>query len=95
MFGLGTPELVVILILVLVLFGGKKIPEIMRGVGEGLREFRSASTSAQEEIKRLADEEPAPGEDAEPIDAEFEDDAEVEDETEADAEARTMEQTTG
>jgi len=74
MFGLGTPELVVILILVLVLFGGKKIPEIMRGVGQGLREFRNALSSAQEEIKRLADEEPAPGDDAEPIDAEFEDD---------------------
>jgi sec-independent protein translocase protein TatA len=85
MFGLGTPELVVILILVLVLFGGKKIPEIMRGVGEGLREFRSASTSAQEEIKKLTEEEPVPGEDAEPIDAEFEDEP-------AATEERTMEQ---
>ncbi len=88
MFGLGTPELVVILILVLVLFGGKKIPEIMRGIGEGLREFRSASSSAQEEIKRLAEEEPAPGDDAEPIDAEFED------EPTPDTEKRTMEQST-
>jgi sec-independent protein translocase protein TatA len=88
MFGLGTPELVVILILVLVLFGGKKIPEIMRGIGEGLREFRSASSSAQEEIKRLAEEDPAPGEDAAPIDAEYED------EPAADSEKRTMEQKT-
>ncbi|MFP4249499.1 MAG: twin-arginine translocase TatA/TatE family subunit [Armatimonadota bacterium] len=88
MFGLGTPELVVILILVLVLFGGKKIPEIMRGIGEGLREFRSASSSAQEEIKRLAEEDPAPGEDSAPIDAEYED------EPATDSEKRTMEQKT-
>ncbi|MGC9318350.1 MAG: twin-arginine translocase TatA/TatE family subunit [Armatimonadota bacterium] len=74
MFGLGTPELVVILILVLVLFGGKKIPEIMRGIGEGLREFRKASTEAQSEIKRLA-EEPIEEEQADVIDAEVEEDS--------------------
>ncbi|MCD6360178.1 MAG: twin-arginine translocase TatA/TatE family subunit [Armatimonadetes bacterium] len=55
----GTPELILILILVLVLFGGRKIPEIMRGLGEGLREFRKASDSATNEIKRLAEEPPA------------------------------------
>jgi len=55
----GTTELIIILILVLVLFGGRKIPEIMRGLGEGLREFRKASDSAGKEIKRLAEEEPA------------------------------------
>jgi len=54
----GTTELIIILILVLVLFGGRKIPEIMRGLGEGLREFRKASNSATQEIRRLAEEEP-------------------------------------
>ena len=55
----GTPELVVILIIILVLFGGRKIPEIMRGLGQGMREFRSASKEATDEITKLAEEEPS------------------------------------
>lgn len=56
MFGLGNSELVLILIAIIILFGGRKIPEIMRGIGEGLREFRKASSEAQSEIKRLVEE---------------------------------------
>ncbi|WP_408870477.1 twin-arginine translocase TatA/TatE family subunit [Blattabacterium cuenoti] len=39
----GTTEIVVIVILALLLFGGKKIPELMRGLGTGLKEFKKAS----------------------------------------------------
>ncbi len=50
-FGLGTPEIVVIVLVVLLLFGGKKIPELMRGLGQGVREFNSAKTNLKQEIE--------------------------------------------
>lgn len=40
---LGPTEVIVILIIVLLLFGGKKIPELMRGLGRGMKEFKDAS----------------------------------------------------
>lgn len=43
MFGLGTPELVIIGIVLLVLFGGKKIPELARGVVDSIKEFKKAA----------------------------------------------------
>lgn len=42
MFGLGGQELIIVLLIVLVLFGGAKIPQLMRGVGEGMRELKKA-----------------------------------------------------
>jgi sec-independent protein translocase protein TatA len=47
----GGGELIVILFVVLLLFGGKKIPELMRGLGKGIREFNSAKNSIEDEIK--------------------------------------------
>ena len=44
-------EWVIILFVVLLLFGGKKIPELMRGLGKGIREFNSARNSIESEIK--------------------------------------------
>ena len=38
--GLGAPEIIILLVLVVLLFGGKKIPELMRGVGKGISEFK-------------------------------------------------------
>ncbi|MGE5519252.1 MAG: twin-arginine translocase TatA/TatE family subunit [Candidatus Dadabacteria bacterium] len=49
--GLGANEIIVILIIVLLLFGGKKIPELMRGLGRGVREFNDAKNSVRREIE--------------------------------------------
>ena len=43
MFGLGGNELLIVLVLVLVLFGGSKVPQLMKGLGEGMREFKKAT----------------------------------------------------
>jgi sec-independent protein translocase protein TatA len=56
MFGnLGTPEILVIGLVILVLFGAKRIPEFMQGLGKGVREFRKAAKDIQEEIEKPAD----------------------------------------
>lgn len=44
---LGTPELVIIGLVVVLLFGSKKIPEFMKGIGEAIKEFRNASKDEQ------------------------------------------------
>lgn len=43
--GLGAPEIIIILVIILLLFGGRKIPELMRGLGRGVKEFKDASNS--------------------------------------------------
>nr|WP_185861302.1 twin-arginine translocase TatA/TatE family subunit [Blattabacterium cuenoti] len=48
----GTTEIVVIVILALLLFGGKKIPELMRGLGIGLKEFKKASEASESEEEK-------------------------------------------
>jgi len=49
--GVGMDEMVVILVLVLILFGSKRLPELARGLGKGMREFRKAA----EDVKREMD----------------------------------------
>lgn len=48
-------ELVVIVLIVLLLFGAKKIPELARGLGQGINEFRKASSEIRKEIEKGAD----------------------------------------
>ena len=48
---LGFGEILVILFIVLLLFGAKKLPELARGLGQGMREFKRATNEIQDEIK--------------------------------------------
>ena len=45
------PEMLVIFFAILLLFGGKKIPELMKGIGKGIREFNTARNSLESELK--------------------------------------------
>ncbi len=47
---LGTTEIIIIAAVVLLLFGGAKLPELMRGLGKGIREFKDASREVKKEI---------------------------------------------
>jgi sec-independent protein translocase protein TatA len=47
----GSSEWIIIVVAVLVLFGGRKIPEFMRGLGRGIREFNDAKTNVKKEIE--------------------------------------------
>ena len=49
---LGVTEILVILAIVLLLFGGKKIPELMKGLGSGLKEFKNASKDGEPAVKK-------------------------------------------
>jgi len=53
--GVGGPELMMILFVVLLLFGGEKLPEFARGFGKAMREFRKAAGNVEDEFKRAID----------------------------------------
>jgi sec-independent protein translocase protein TatA len=55
--GIGPMELIIIFLIVILLFGGKKIPEIAKGLGKGIRDFKSSmagNTDAEDEAKAIA-----------------------------------------
>ena len=62
MFGLGVQELMIIFLIIIVLFGAKKLPELAGGLGKGIKEFKKATREAEE------DEEPKKIDEAEDTD---------------------------
>jgi len=56
--GLSGGELVLVLVVILVLFGAKRIPEFAKGLGKGITEFKKASRDVTDEIERAIDEPP-------------------------------------
>lgn len=52
MFGIGSSEIIFILFIVLLFFGSKKLPELARGLGKGLREMKDAANGIENEIKK-------------------------------------------
>ena len=57
MFGLGTMEILAILLIILLLFGAKKLPELAKGLGKGINEFKKASNDIKKEVEKSADSE--------------------------------------
>ncbi len=55
LFNLGTGEIIIIVAIILLLFGGKKIPELMRGLGKGVKSFKQGMNEIEDEIKKPID----------------------------------------
>ena len=54
---IGGTEIIVILLIVLILFGGRKIPELMKGLGKGIREYKKAVKGVEDELSDAASDE--------------------------------------
>ena len=59
MFGIGMPELIIILIIIMIIFGAGKLPEIGSGIGKGIRNFKKATTDKPDEISDKEDDKKA------------------------------------
>lgn len=62
--GLGGPELIMVLFVMLLLFGANRLPELARGLGKSMREIRKATSGVEEEIRHAMEEKPEPSEEA-------------------------------
>jgi len=57
--GLGGPEMLMIMVVILMLFGANRLPELAKGFGKSMREFKKAASGVEEEVRRAMEEEPA------------------------------------
>jgi TatA/E family protein of Tat protein translocase len=55
--GIGTWEILIILLVALLVFGGKQLPQVAKGIGRGLRDFQKATQDAKDEIQKIMDDE--------------------------------------
>ncbi len=53
MFGIGMPELIIILVIILIIFGAGKLPEIGAGIGKGIKSFKDATTGVDQESDEI------------------------------------------
>jgi sec-independent protein translocase protein TatA len=60
MLGLSGGELVMVLVAILILFGAKRIPEFAKGLGQGIKEFKKASSDVTNEFHQAMNQEPPP-----------------------------------
>lgn len=60
LFNLGGSEIILILALVLILFGAKKLPELAKGLGQGIKEFKKATREVTDEVQNAVDDTSAP-----------------------------------
>jgi|SRR5579859_2234682 len=61
LFNLGGGEIILILAIVLILFGAKKLPELAKGLGQGIKEFKKATHHVSEEVREAMADSPATG----------------------------------
>lgn len=60
LFNFGGGEIILILALVLILFGAKKLPELAKGLGQGIREFKKATKEVTDEVQNAVEDTPPP-----------------------------------
>ena len=65
---MGWPEITIVVVIFILLFGAKKLPELARGVGKSIKEFKKATSNIEDEVRSAIEEDEAPKPRSKPID---------------------------